>query len=66
MIRHGVEARVGILVRRASVEAVSRIVRWALGLLLVLFLLFGSVWVLVNTERAASYRVHLTYLREMN
>ena len=66
VIRHGVEARVGILVRRASVEAVSRIVRWALGLLLVLFLLFGSVWVLVITERAASYRVHLTYLREMN
>ena len=65
VIRHG-EARVGILVRRASVEAVSRVVRWALGLRLVLFLLNGSVWVLVITERAASYRVHLTYLREMN
>ena len=65
VIRHG-EARVGILVRRASVEAVSRVVRWALGLRLVLFLLYGSVWVLVITERAASYRVHLTYLREMN
>ena len=65
VIRHG-EARVGILVRRASVEAVSRVVRWALGLRLVLLLLNGSVWVLVITERAASYRVHLTYLREMN
>lgn len=43
---HG-EARVGILVTRASVEAIARLIQWGLGLLHVLFLLFGGMWVFI-------------------
>ena len=43
---HG-EVRVGILASRASVEAVARLIHWGLGLLHVLFLLFGGVWVFI-------------------
>ena len=43
---HG-EVRVGILASRASVEAEARLIQWGLGLLNVLFLLFGGVWVFI-------------------
>ena len=60
------EARVGILVSRASVEARARLIQWGIGLLHVLFLLFGGMWVFIISKRAARDRVHVTYLREMD